>query len=222
MLRASEGFGEALVCQQLGGFERGAEPFEAVLRHGGDGDVLAVGALVVRVGGCAAALETGLLAGSQELHDLLGLHGDHAADERAIDVLADAVPFAHKECRRNPERQEHRADLVGEATDERLRLTAGAFALFVHHAAERLRDVVVAAAVGPRPLPPPGRSRGKDDVGPQLLQVFVAKAEPLHDAGAEVFDNDIDGRHDPRTISMASGTLRSRVMLRLPRLCPSK
>ena len=59
------------------------------------------------------------------------------------------------------EGQQHRADLVREAADERLRLAAGALALLVHHAAQRLRHVVVAAAARPtaRAAPRPRRWR---------------------------------------------------------------
>ena len=58
----------------------------------------------------------------------------------------------------NAEGQQHGADLVGEAADQRLRLAARALALLVHDAAQGLGDVVVAAAARPRTVPAPGRS----------------------------------------------------------------
>src|SRR5438874_159297 len=96
-----------------------------LLRVGGDRDVAAIGALVVGVSGGAAALEAALLAGAEELVELLRLHRDHAADEGAVDVLADAVALADEEGAGDAEGEEHGTDLVGEAADQGLGVAAG-------------------------------------------------------------------------------------------------
>jgi len=57
---AAPGVGEALVALKPGGVEAVAEALPELLSVGGDGDVAAVGALVIGVGGGATSLEAGL------------------------------------------------------------------------------------------------------------------------------------------------------------------
>src|SRR5690606_9857116 len=110
-----------------------------------------------------------------------------------IDMLADTVAFANGEGGGNAEGKQHRANLIGETANERMGFAARAFALFVHDAAQSLRHMVVSTPLGPGAFAAPCRGRSINNIRPDLADVVVTEPKAIHDARAEVLDEDIDG-----------------------------
>jgi hypothetical protein len=98
----------------------------------------------------------------------------------------------------------HARCLIGKAAHDTTRCPI--LGLVRHHdAAGRLRDIVVAGVMGARPLWSKHAAGGEDQRRIDGLEVFVADAEPLHRAGAEVFSHDIDGARQTKHHSAAVG-----------------
>ena len=154
--------------------------------------VLRVIAAAGRRGGVAVAVLGGHLAGSQ-VHLEHGRRRDHAAvRQRNVDELTHAGLFALTERGQNADRQVQAADDVTKgrtaANGVVLRPTGDA-----HYAGPCLRHRVVARTVSVRAGRAEAGDAAVDQAGVDLLELFIAKAELFHRAGAEILHQHVHG-----------------------------
>ena len=128
----------------------------------------------------------------------LGLQVEASGEQRAFDPR----PFAGRELAHVGRHDAHREQRAGVLVDDRRADRLGLAVLVAgraHQAGPRLDDEVLRLAREHRTLAAPTGAARVDDVRLALLDVFVAEAEPVHHAGAEVLDHHVgllDQRQD--------------------------
>ena len=133
-------------------------------------------------------------------------HLHHRFLLREVDVLAFAAVAPMRERGEDGEAAEDAGKGVGIGVLDRDR----GFTLVAHQAiqaGERGQAEAVGAHMLEWPVEPGGRHRKQDDVGLDRAQRFVADAQTLHHAGAEVLDHDVGLGNQPQRQRKAFGVL---------------
>ncbi len=141
----------------------------------------------------AGALGRELVAAQRGLRDVDFVHGEIGVDQRALDVLPLAGPFAVQQ----READRHRRGDPGRAVadgDRQLRRTAVALADRRGDAGIGGAHVVEARLVAERPGLAGQRDRAHHQLRVDAAQVLVAEAGPRHHAGREILHHHVDLR----------------------------
>ena len=147
---------------------------------------------------------------------------DLAAEQRAIDLLADAGRARMGQGRQRAAKGEDRAGFVGDRDDAGLQRLARR-RIGLGDAAQRLRHRVGARQVRMRPLRPVARDRDIDEPRVDLAQFLVAEPVLLGGAGPEVLAEDVGLRDELLAGSRGlPAVFRLSVTLFTPRLLVSK
>ena len=122
--------------------------------------------------------------------DRVFAHRRECIEHRAVHLAAFASPFSLDDRDRNTKRGIEPADEVRNGRPGLRRLAVGR-PRQTHKTAHRLNDPVIGSALPVRPrLAEAGNGR-VDDVRPDRLDRLIRKPEPVHDAGAVIFDQNI-------------------------------
>ena len=116
---------------------------------------------------------------------------EHAAEQGGVDQLPDALPLAGDERGQDALHQDGRAHLVGDAGDRLHGLRKVAFAHREHQAAARLRGLVEAATLRPRPLRAVGAGDRVDQVRLLGGERRVVGLQVVRDAARVVREEDV-------------------------------
>ena len=151
----------------------------------------------------------------EEVHEGRSDELHHALLLGEVDVLAGSGALSVVDAEQRREGADHAAERVSEGVLHR----DGMLAVISRRALEA-RDGAETHAVGPnvahRSEEPGGGHRDHDHIGLHGAERLVAKAQLVHDAGAEVLEHDVAvGDHLPGQC-LPSGFFRSTVMLPLP------
>ena len=164
--------------------------------------------------GCSVAHPARHRASDEVVGGLVGEPGDGRLQEAEVDALAAAVrrrawPVPAADGRQDGDRPEHAGRQVADGDADLGRLTAGRIRLAGdrHQAGRGLDDEVVAGSVGEWAIGAVAADGQVDQARIEAVQLVVGEAKPRQAADAEVLDQDVAPREQPRQHLAASGLL---------------